>query len=144
MSLIIKDKVFEAASDGVHNAVIDRVEDLGIVETNFGSKDMVRVVLKVLDQKDKDGNAIEVWFRAAKSLNAKSTLGKFLASLKIFTQGQFDLNDIVGLKLQVVTVQKESNDGRVFANIATVIPAKAKAAPKAAPVAAQEEEVESF
>ena len=144
MSLIIKDKVFEAASDGVHNAVIDRVEDLGIVETNFGSKDMVRVVLKVLDQKDKDGNAIEVWFRAAKSLNAKSTLGKFLASLKIFTQGQFDLNDIVGLKLQVVTVQKESNDGRVFANIATVIPAKAKAAPKAAPVAVQEEEVESF
>ena len=144
MSLVIKDKVFEVATEGLHNAVIDRVEDLGVVETTFGSKDRVRIVFKMLDQKDKDGNLVETWMPVTKSLHAKSSLGKFLASLKIFAQGSFDLNDIVGMKLQVVIVQKENSDGRVFANIATVIPAKAKAAPKAAPVAAQEEEVESF
>lgn len=141
MSLVIKDRVFEVANEGLHNAQITRVEDLGVVDTNFGAKDKVRIVFAMLDQKDAEGKPVEVWMSATKSLHAKSTLGKFLASMKISAVGEFDLNDIVGKKLQVVIVQKES-EGKTFANIATVIaPRKPGTQQTAVPVAPTVEEI---
>ena len=128
MSLVIKDKVYEVATEGLHNAKITRIEDLGLVETNFGTKDKVRIVFTMQDQKDKEGALVETWGQYTKSLHSKSSLGKFLQALKINAQGSFDLNDIVGLSLQVVIVHKES-EGKTYANIATVIPTRAKGTP---------------
>ena len=121
--LVIKDKVYETATEGLHNATITKVEDLGLQETTYGTKDRARIVFRMDDQKDKEGFPVEVWMPVTKSLHSKSSLGKFLAALKIQAQGQFDLNDIVGLQLQVVIVQKEV-EGKLYANIATVIPLK--------------------
>ena len=121
--LVIKDKVYETATEGLHNATITKVEDLGLQETTYGTKDRARIVFRMDDQKDKEGLPVEVWMPVTKSLHSKSSLGKFLAALKIQAQGQFDLNDIVGLQLQVVIVQKEV-EGKLYANIATVIPLK--------------------
>lgn len=130
LSLIIKERVFETADEGLHNARITRVEDLGVVDTNYGAKDRIRIVLEMLDQKDKEGQPVEVWMSANKVLGAKSTLGKFLASLKIAADGQFDANTLVGRKFQVVIVHNQK-DGKTFANVASVI--ASRAAGQAAP-----------
>jgi len=135
MSLIIKDRVFENANEGLHNARISRVEDLGVVDTNYGAKDRIRLVFEMLDQKDKTGQPIEVWMSANKVLGPKSTLGKFLATLKISAQGQFDANTLVGKKLQVVITHNEK-DGKTYSNIASVI--APRAASQAAPAPVQE------
>jgi hypothetical protein len=44
-----------------------------------------------------------------------------LATLKVPVGAEFDLNDIVGIKCQVVVQHKES-EGKNYANIATVLP----------------------
>lgn len=128
MGIVIKDRVFETANEGLHNAKIARIEDLGLVEGNYGTKDKVRIVLEMVDQKDKEGKFVEVWMSATKSLHEKSTLGKFLNSLKINAKGEFDLNNIVGLKLQVVISHTEK-EGRTYANVATVIPIRKAGTP---------------
>jgi hypothetical protein len=124
-TLVIKDRVYEAASEGLHNATVTKVEDLGLQETTYGTKDRARIVFTMDDQKDKEGQPVEVWMPVTKSLHSKSSLGKFLAAVKISTKGEFDLNEIVGLKLQVVITQKDV-EGKIYANIATVIPLKGK------------------
>lgn len=124
MSLIIKDKVFETADEGLHNARIARVEDLGVVDTNYGAKDRIRIVFEMLDQKDAEGQPVEVWMSANKHLGAKSTLGKFLAALKISAVGEFDANILVGKKLQVVIVHNVKGD-KTYANIASVVTPRA-------------------
>lgn len=124
MSLIIKDRVFETADEGLHNARISRVEDLGVVDTNYGAKDRIRIVFEMLDQKDAEGQFVEVWMSANKHLGAKSTLGKFLAALKISAVGEFDANVLVGKKLQVVIVHNVKGD-KTYANIASVVTPRA-------------------
>lgn len=127
MSLVIKPKVYEQMTEGLHNVTITKVEDLGLQETNFGTKDRARLVFTAQDQKDKEGNAVEVFMSVTKSLHAKSQLGKVLAALKIPVGAEFDLNDIVGVKCQVV-IQHNEKDGKTYANITSVIPVSKKSA----------------
>ena len=126
MSLVIKDKVFEQMSEGLHNVKITKVEDLGQQETQFGTKDRAAIYFTASDQKDKEGKAVDCRMTVTKSLHSKSALGKLLATLKIPAGAEFDLNDIVGVSCQVVIQHKES-DGKTYANIASVIPKKTAA-----------------
>lgn len=120
MSLVIKDKVYEQMSEGLHNVTITAVNDLGPQETQFGTKDRARIIFTAADQKDKEGKAVDVFMTVTKSLHNKSALGKLLASLGIPVGAEFDLNDIVGVKCQVVIQHKES-DGKTYANVASVL-----------------------
>ena len=128
MSLVIKDKVFEQLTEGLHNVTITRIEDLGLQETQFGTKDRAAIYFTASDQKDKEGKAVDVRMSVTKSLHSKSALGKLLNTLKIQVGGEFDLNDIVGIKCQVVIQHKES-EGKSYANIASVLPLKKASAP---------------
>ena len=120
--VVIKDKVYEQMSEGLHNVIITKYDDLGLQETQFGTKDRVRIVFEAQDQKDsKTGEAINVFMTATKSLHSKSALGKLLATLKIPAGAEFDMDDLVGVKCQVVIQHKES-EGKTYANISTVIP----------------------
>jgi hypothetical protein len=125
MSLVVKTKTYENLSEGLHNVTITKVEDLGLQETNFGTKDRARVVFTAADQKDKEGNPVDIFMTVTKSLHAKSQLGKALAALKIPVGAEFDLNDVVGVKCQIV-VQHNEKDGKTFANVASIIPVSAK------------------
>jgi hypothetical protein len=127
MSLVIKDKVYEQMTEGLHNVTITRVEDLGLQETNFGTKDRARIVFTAADQKDKEGKAVDVLMTVTKSLHSKSALGKLLVSLGVAVNTEFDLNDIVGIKCQIVIQHKES-EGRTYANIASVLKLRKPAA----------------
>ena len=123
MSLVIKPKTYENLTEGLHNVTITKVEDLGLQETNFGTKDRARLVFTAADQKDKEGNPVDIFMTVTKSLHAKSQLGKALAALKIPVGAEFDLNDVVGVKCQIV-VQHNEKDGKTFANVASIIPIK--------------------
>jgi hypothetical protein len=131
MSLVIKDKVFEQMTEGLHNVIITEVKDLGLQETQFGTKDRARIVFQAQDQKDsKTGEAINVFMTCTKSLHSKSALGKLLNTLKVPAGAEFDLNDLTGIKCQVVVQHKES-EGKTYANIVSVLPNKKSSAPAA-------------
>lgn len=126
MSLVIKERVYENLTEGLHNVTITRIEDLGLVDTQFGTKDRARIFFTASDQKDKAGKAVDVAMTVTKSLHSKSQLGKLLVSLGISTGPEFDLNDIVGVKCQVVIQHKES-EGKTYANIVSVLKLRTQA-----------------
>lgn len=131
---VIKDRVYENANEGIHNVTISRIDDLGMVEGQFGTKDKIRIIFTT-EQEDSEGNLIEVRSNFTKSLHKKSGLTKFLKALKINAADSFDTDELVGLKLQIVVVHNES-DGKTYANIDSYLPVARKTAAKP-PVAAK-------
>lgn len=123
MSVLIKKIVYEKATEGVHDVTVSRVEDLGKIETKNGVKDFLRVVFTVNDQKDKEGKSVEIFQRFTKSLGAKANLFKFLVSLGFTPGSEFDVEDIIGTKTQVV-VEHVEKDGETYANIVSIIKKK--------------------
>lgn len=120
VSLVIKKKEYEKATEGIHSVTISKVEDLGKIETQNGVKEFVRVVFTVEDQKDKAGAKVEIFQRFTRTLGPKSNLTKFLNQLGFTPGAEFDLEDIVGTKTQIV-VEHVEKDGVTYANIASVI-----------------------
>ena len=123
MSLIVKDRVFEQMSEGLHNVTITKVEDLGLQETKFGTKDQARIFFTAQDQKTKDGQPVDVPMTVTTtSLHPKSKLAKLLNSLGITANETFDLNSLVGVKCQVVIETNANKEtGKEYASIATVL-----------------------
>jgi hypothetical protein len=121
MGIVVKDKVFELPDEGVHTVTITEVQDLGLVETNFGTKDRVRIVLECQDQKDSEGNPIKLFITATKSLHPKSTLGNTLTQLQVPVGAEFDLEDLVGLTKSAVVQHNEGNNGKTYANIVSFL-----------------------
>ena len=120
--MIITEKVYELATEGIHSLQITKVEDLGLVEGIHGAKEKVRIHILVTDQKAKDGEAVNVFINASKSIGEKATLGKFLRSLGFSTKGQIDLDEMIGFKFQAVIEHNVSTaNGKTYANIGSVI-----------------------
>ena len=95
---------------------------LGLVEGIHGAKEKVRIHILVTDQKAKDGEAVNVFINASKSIGEKATLGKFLRSLGFSTKGQIDLDEMIGFKFQAVIEHNVSTaNGKTYANIGSVI-----------------------
>lgn len=125
MATVIKQKEYELMDEGLHNVVISRIEDLGKVDTQHGVKEMARIFFKALDQKAKDGGDVESFMRVNCVLGAKSTLRKAILQPLGLTPGkEFDLNSLVGTKCQVLIQHNTIEDGRTFANIASVLKTK--------------------
>jgi hypothetical protein len=122
MGKVIKQKEYELMEEGLHNVVISRIEDLGKVETQHGVKEMAEIWFKALDQKAKDGSDVEARIRVNCVLGAKSTLRKMVLSPLNITAGQeFDLDALIGIKCQVLIQHNTIEDGRTFANVASVL-----------------------
>lgn len=131
---VIKDRVYENANEGIHNVSITRIDDLGMVEGQFGTKDKIRVIFTT-EQKDSEGNLIEVRTNFTKSLHKKSGLTKFLKALKINSPDSFDTDELIGLKLQIV-VEHNVSDGKTYANVQSYLPVTRKATAAKPPVKA--------
>src|SRR5580658_4426129 len=123
---IVSKKTYELPSEGLHLAQITRVDDVGQVETSFGVKEKIRIIFTMLDEKGKDGTALDAMISANKVLGEKSTLGKLLAELKFPVGDTFDTDDLVGVKTQIIISHKEGKD-RNYANV-TIVPTRAKTA----------------
>src|SRR5271157_4235543 len=129
MSLIVKDRVYEQLSEGLHNVQITRVEDLGQQDTMYGTKDQARVFFTALDQRDKEGKAVDCPMTVTCSLHAKSKEGKRLNALgNNHSEEGYELNGLVGKKCPVVIAHAENKEtGRPYAKIISVIKLRAQA-----------------
>jgi hypothetical protein len=123
MALVVKQKEYELMTEGLHNVNITRVDDLGKVDTQYGTKEKARIIFTATDQKGKGGDSVDAVMTVNCVLGAKSSLGKLLNSLGITAGSEFDLNDLVGTKCQIV-VQHNESDGKTYANIVTVLKVK--------------------
>lgn len=131
MSLIIKEKNYELATEGLHEAFFSKIDDLGMQETPYGNKEQVLFFITLLDQLDSETDEpIVIRLYASKSLNAKSTIGKMLAQLKIPVTGEIDIMQLVNQKIKIVVQQRENKEGNVRAYVALFMPFKT--APKKA------------
>src|SRR5260370_569825 len=131
MSLIVKDRVFEQMTEGLHNVAITRVEDLGLQDTMYGAKDQARIFFTAQDQKDVEGKPVDVPMTVTTtSLHPKSKLAKLLVSLGVTADDTFDLNSLVGIKCQVVIEQNTNKEtGKNYAKIVSVLKNRKASAP---------------
>ena len=117
MSLIIKKKEFETMSKGLHTVVCTRVEDLGEVETAYGTKNRAASYWTSKNQKGKDGGPVDARIAFNKVLGSKSTLGILLDNLGIVPNDEFDANDLIGVTAQVMVTHKPGTDGKIYPNL---------------------------
>lgn len=132
MAITAKDngKTFDPCPVGAHSAVCCDVQDLGDVEVTFNGhtskKHMVRLVWQVNEQMT-DGRPFVVGQRYNLTLNEKGNLRRDLQAWrgKPFTEEQlkdgFDLEVLIG-KCCLVNVIHAPKDGRVYANVTSIMP----------------------
>ena len=123
MGFVITAKEYELMTEGIHNVTITEVQDLGPQDSAWGVQDRMRVIFTADDQKGKKGDPVQTALTLTKSIGPKSSFFKLLTQLGLGTPGMknFDPDTLIGIKVQVVIEHKESKDGRIFANIATVL-----------------------
>lgn len=109
---------FEPVSEGVHQAVLADIVDLGPVQTAFGIKDKVQFVW-LSDEADETGRTKYLFKRYTKSLHEKASLRKDLKAIlgKDIDGASFDVETLLGRNNSLVVQHSEGNDGKVYANI---------------------------
>jgi len=120
MGIIVKHKKFDLLAEGLHNTVISRIEDLGIVQTANGWRDKARTFFAVLDEEaEKNG---EVFLSVTKVVDGKNNISKVLKSLRISNGEEFDLLELMGVRCRVV-IQHNNIEGQAEprANVMAVL-----------------------
>lgn len=119
-------KDFEPVSEGVHAAVLADVVDKGIVPTAFGDKHKVMFTF-VTDEADENGSMKYVFQSFTASLHEKATLRKAVKAIqggKDIDGSDFDLETLIGRQVQLVVQHNEGRDGKVYANVASILKPK--------------------
>lgn len=122
-------KDFEPVSEGVHNAVLGDVVDKGMQQTAFGEKHKVMFVW-LTDEADEDGKTKYVFQSFTASLHEKATLRKAVKAIRLgkdIDGDSFDIETLVGSQVQLVIQHNEANNGKVYANVASILKPKGPA-----------------
>ncbi len=128
MKIQASNSKFEACPEYTGRAVCVDVTPLRKQQSQYGERDVFKLVFEVDLQKD-DGGRYGVWSRNfTPTLNEKSTLRKFLRSwfgrdLTATELGEFDTETLLGKPAQLVVVH-EHKENEVYANIAACTPDK--------------------
>lgn len=131
-SLIIKEEKteFPLAPDGLQDAVLVDVVDLGELDTPWGAKHKLSLVWE-LEDTGEEGKHFIVTKRYTWSLNEKSNLRKDLERWRgsKFTKEELengiDMETYIGLNATLFISHNESEEhGKTFANIETILPRK--------------------
>ena len=116
---------YTPAPQGNHDAVFCDVEDLGVVETQYGKKHQIRLVWQ-LAEKMEDGRPFTIGRRYGLSLHEKAALFKDLKTYaKKAPPQNLDLETLIGKPCQILVTHVE-RDGSTYANVQAVLPAGAK------------------
>jgi len=131
MSLVIKEdpNEYPLCPDGLHSAVLVDAVDLGKQESPWGAKHKLSLVFETQLQ-DEEANHYILAKRYTWSLHEKSNLRKDLErfrgekfSLDELSQG-IDLEAFLGMSCNLLVVHNAVEDGKVYANIESVLPYK--------------------
>jgi hypothetical protein len=120
-------KDFEPVSEGVHAAVLADVVDKGMVQTAFGEKHKVQFTY-LTDEADEGGRTKYVFQSFTASLHEKATLRKAVKAIrggKDIEGDSFDVESLIGSQVQLVVQHNEGRDGKVYANVASILKPKA-------------------
>ena len=132
MALIIKEEKIEypLAPDGLLDALLVDVVDLGELDTPWGPKHKLSLVSE-LEDTDSEGKHFIVTKRYTWSLNEKSNLRKDLERWRgsKFSGDELesgvDMEAFIGLNATLFISHNESEEhGKTFANIETILPRK--------------------
>lgn len=130
MGIVVKEraKEFKPAPEGLHGAVCVDVVDLGIVDTTFGKKAMVKVVWQIEEIDPENKKPFQVSRRYGATLDKRSTLRKDLETwrAKKFTKEElegFELEKLLGANCQLQVVHNVTDDGGTYANVQAIVPA---------------------
>jgi len=114
-------KDFEIPADGLYQAVLADVIDLGDQPTNYGTKHRVRFIF-ILSDTDSDGRPFRLMQQMSLSLHEKSIMFKAVRRLLGKDPGEsLDLETLIGKQCQLDVIQNEGAEGKIFANIATIL-----------------------
>jgi len=140
MAIIARErgKDFKPAPEGLHVGVCVDVVDLGIVDTNFGKKPMVKFVWQIDEENEETKAPFQVSRRYGLTLDKRAALRKDLESWRgrKFTKEElesFDLEKVLGAPCQIQVVHNVTDDAGTYANVQVVLPL-AKGQAKLAPV----------
>ncbi len=128
MKIQANNSKFEACPEFTGRAVCVDVTPLRKQQSQYGERDVFKVVFEVDLQKE-DGGRFGVWSRNfTPTLNEKASLRKFLRSwlgrdLTSAELKDFDTESLIGKPAQLVVVH-ENKDGETYANIAACTPDK--------------------
>jgi hypothetical protein len=114
-------KQFEILDEGVHNAVLAAVQNLGLVTSSYDGTEKLKVrFVWISDELDKEGDPIVTLQSMTNSMHEKSTLRKTVKGILGRDPGDEPLDDslVLGAQCQIVITHNESN-GRTFANVVT-------------------------
>lgn len=120
-------KEFQILDEGVHNAVLAAVQDLGLVPSAFYGEEKPRVrFVWVSDEMNDEGDPVIVLQSMTNSMHEKSTLRKTVKGILGKDPGDKPLDDsqILRSQCQIVITHHESN-GRTYANVVTATRQKA-------------------
>ena len=128
MSLILSHNPdqYSLCPEGLHKAQITSIEPLNEVETQFGIKDMISIVVQT-EITDEEGKPYTLATRFNKSLHEKASLRITLERLngRKFTPEQLhegiDLEAFLGRRCNILVVHNPTGD-RVYANIDVFMP----------------------
>ena len=125
------------APAGLHQAVCVDVQDLGVQESQWGSKHKVRLIWQIADVDPATGRRYELARKFTLSLHERAALRTVLESWrgKKFTDTEldgFDLERLLGVNGQVHAAHEVGADGNTYANVTLVLP-PAKGAAKLQP-----------
>jgi hypothetical protein len=128
--MLLKDNrtEFTPAPEGLHHAVAVDVVDLGLVQSQFGTKPMLKIVWQLDAENPTNGKRFMVSQRFTQSLHKKSKLRPMLEAWrgKKFTDDElkgFDPEVLVGANCQVQVVHNIGDEGTTYANVQAVVPA---------------------
>lgn len=117
---------FTPVSEGLHAAVLAKIIDRGTEETPYGPKHKAMFIY-VTDELDEEGQPKLVFATYTVSVHEKSKLRKVILALgKEVVDNQFDLDLLLGTQTQLVVEQRESQTGRMYANIQGYLKANPK------------------
>lgn len=129
MSLIVREPEsnFIPAPPGLHLCVCCDVIDLGMVETQWGEKAMIRISWQTQDLME-DGTPYLISQRYTASLHEKSNLRQDLESWRgrAFTQEElagFDLENLIGVPCQIQVAHNLGSNGKTYANVQAIVTA---------------------
>ena len=118
-------KEFQAASNGLHSAILADIVDLGLVQGKWGPQEKVRLVF-IVDEQDSEGEPIRVVVTCTLTLHPKSQLTELVNALMPGSRNVKDLaldpETLVGKRCLLTTEQSTNDQGRTYANIKSALP----------------------
>lgn len=116
-------KEYEKPTDGLYDAVLADIVDLGLVQTQYGSKPKVRIVW-LLSALDSEKNNFRVMQQVTASMDERSRL---FATVKDIIGKEptvpFETEDLIGHNNQLL-IQQATVNGKTFANVKAILQAK--------------------